>query len=231
MAILSLEEFSAYVRLDAYWMRRSKNERAILVAIAPCESGDRIKGTINTENIGDNGTSFGALQIHKPVWQSLFNKYQWNNVRDNIAMAGEVHRQQGFKAWSTYKSGCYLFNLGKTRALENVPAGLPPGTHPPDVKKPTKPLTPSAPLPPGYEALEPDVRAVQNIADAIGKLSGGVGFFTDPKRWLRVAVFIAGGFVLLLATVLLIASNKTVRKTAELVPPGKVLSKAAKVAA
>jgi len=106
------------------------NEVAIAAAIAMAESSG------NPRSIGDNGTSFGLMQIHLPAHPE-FQGWNLLDPRVNMAAAFSVYQQQGWTAWTTYKSGAYRSFL---------PSGLPAG--PPQSAAATPDQSPAPAQPP-----------------------------------------------------------------------------------
>ena len=72
----------------------------IAAAIAMGESGGR------PEAIGDNGTSFGLWQIHRPAWPD-FADLDLLDPEVNAMAARIVYEKQGWRAWTIYKNNAY----------------------------------------------------------------------------------------------------------------------------
>jgi hypothetical protein len=118
----------------------------------------------------------------------------------------KILRSQGVRAWSVYNHGTYLRHLSAAlRGVENPgAAGLP---RVEDL--------------PGMDdgGLLGDVGA---IAGAIG---GFADFVTDSKNWIRVAQFVGGGVLLIVAVAMF--AGKTV---GDIIPVGKAVKLARGVA-
>jgi hypothetical protein len=207
MTNYTLEEISAIVRMDAGWASQSKETRARIVSHAPCESS----GDPNaSNNIG--GGHYGLWQISKSNHPELFAKYQWNNPRDNAAMAYAVYKKQGFSAW-TASALCAAARYPAARKLEDQPVKSPSGVNTSDIPGPTKPLTPSLAFPPGYEGLEPGVTSIVS----------GLSFLTDPRNWQRTAMFVGGGALLIVGVVGVLSKTGIGRQAVNAIPAGRAI--------
>jgi len=210
----TMEQVSAIVRMDAAWAKESKGTRAWMVAHIMCESS----GDPNaSNNVG--GGHFGLAQISKYWWGYLFDQYQWNNGRDNVAMAHIVYVKSGhtFQPWAA-SLACSIPKYSAARKLEDQPVGTPPDVKSSDIPGHTSPLTPSLALPPGYEGLD---NALTQVITGIGGINAMLDFITEPGNWLRVAAFVGGGALVLVGLIVLLKDTGTAR-TAAAVAPGPI---------
>jgi hypothetical protein len=207
MTNYTLEGLSAIVRMDAGWARESKETRAWMVATAMCESSGDPRAS---NSVG--GGHYGLWQISKSNWGYLFAQYQWDNPRDNAAMALAVYKKQGRGAW-TASAVCAAARYPAARKLEDQPVAAPSGVNTSDIPGPTKPLTPSLAFPPGYEGLEPGVTSIVK----------GLSFLTDPHNWQRTAMFVGGGALLLVGVVGVLGKSGAGRQLVNAVPAGRAI--------
>lgn len=141
-------------------------EIAIAVAVALAESGGNSEAT----HVNKNGsTDYGLWQVNSihgfPVGDLL-------NGPGNAIFAHRVYLSQGWKAWTTYKSGAYLAYLARGRAVApNASASgavTDPETH-----------------------REIDIPGVSEFIDFIK-------FITSGHNWARIGFFVLGGMLLLI---------------------------------
>lgn len=124
MPTLSASQIAGYARQGGF----SGAEIPIAVAIALAESGGRTDATHRNSN---GSIDHGLWQIND-VNASVLASGNWANPLDNARMAYAIYRQQGWRAWTTYKHGTYAKFLtpGLQDAVPNpnvpaYPAGLP----------------------------------------------------------------------------------------------------------
>jgi hypothetical protein len=112
----------------------------------------------------------------------------------------KILRSQGVRAWSVYNHGTYLRHLSAAlRGVENPDAaGLPRVEDVPGMSD--------------DGGLLGDVGA---IAGAIGQFAD---FITDSKNWIRVAQFVGGGILVVVAVAMF--AGKSV---ADVIPVGKAV--------
>jgi hypothetical protein len=179
----------------------------------------------------------GLLQIYPHAWPQLDQKYNLYDPEQNFQAGKTVYQTQGLGAWSTYKHrGSYtnptwdqVRSRGMTAIfgtspslIDKILAGISIGTGRPSV----------ADLPAVAGAVaDPAAAVFGGIIAPITAIGNAIQFLADPANWLRLATFVAGGFVLLLGVLFLIGSNKGVQKAASFVPAGRVVKVARKVAA
>lgn len=141
----------------------------ICVAVCHAESGCRTD-VVNSNN-ADGTRDYGLMQINS-VHSQLLASGNWQNPDDNMRMAYSVFQSQGWHAWTTYNSGAYKPFLGAGLAA----SGAAPLTSTPGTAQP-----------------------VGIVSGTEGALSGIADFartITDPHTYLRVAIFLAGLFLL-----------------------------------
>jgi hypothetical protein len=179
----------------------------------------------------------GLLQIYPKAWPSLDKNYNLYDPDQNFRAGKTVVAVQGLGAWSTYNHrGSYtnptwdqvrsrgmtaIFGTS-TSLIDKILAGISIGTGRPNV----------ADLPAVAGAVtDPAAAAFGAVIAPITAIGNAIQFLADPANWLRLATFVAGGFVLLLGVLFLIGSNKGVQKAAAFVPARRVVKVARKVAA
>lgn len=111
---------------------------------------------------------YGLWQINKAAHPDLINGVKdWKDPAINAGMAYSVYSRAGgsFTPWSVYKSGVYKMYV--KRATEAVT-----GT----VRDATPEIT----------------KQVQDAGGILPAITGGISWLTDPKKWLRVALFLLG---------------------------------------
>lgn len=179
----------------------------------------------------------GLLQIYPHAWPNLDKKYNLYDPDQNFQASKTVVAVQGLGAWSTYNHrGSYsnpswdqvrsrgmtaIFGTS-TSLIDKILAGISIGTGRPNV----------ADLPAvAGSVADPAAAAFSAVIAPITAIGNAIQFLADPANWLRLATFVAGGFVLLLGVLFLIGSNKGVQKAASFVPAGRVVKVARKVAA
>jgi hypothetical protein len=157
-------------------------------AVALAESG----GDPNATN--PSGAK-GLWQILQRAHPELFINYTWNDPAQNAKMAFIVWQQAGnsFRPWTTFTSGRYRLYLNQVGSangsgvLSGALAGA--GTG----------LTA-----PGGSA-DPNTAGASALTDFIGKAS-------DPTFWTRVAMFLAGVFLVGAALHGLLAKSSVYQK-------------------
>lgn len=86
----------------------------VMRAISLAESNGNER--IHNKGLNRNGTIdygfFGINSVHKNKGESLdhFEKRMYN-LEENFEMASKILKMQGFKAWSTYNNGAYLYYI------------------------------------------------------------------------------------------------------------------------
>lgn len=78
----------------------------VMTAIALAESGG-ITDNTNHNSDAHGSTDYGVWQINDYWNASILRSGDWRNPADNARMAKMVYDQQGYKAWSVFKSGKY----------------------------------------------------------------------------------------------------------------------------
>lgn len=163
MSTLSASQIAGYARQGGF----AGAEVPIAVAIALAESGGR---TDVTHVNSDGSVDHGLWQIND-VNARILASGNWRDPLDNARMAYAVYRQQGWRAWSVFKSGSYAKYLSEATTGAGTPtesSGLgAPGTGPFD------------------------------------DLAKTAKFLTNPHTWLRLAMILTGGLLLLIGLTLL----------------------------
>jgi hypothetical protein len=167
MTVLSPPQIAAYAKQAGF----TGSQVAIMTAIALAESSGRTDATNHNSN---GSVDHGLWQIND-VNSSILRSGNWANPADNARMAFQIYQQQGYRAWSVFKSGSYAKHLVEA----NAAAGTPASNIAPD------PLTPM-PAPPDD-----------------GGLSAALSFITNPHTWLRLGMMLAGGVLVIMGLVLI----------------------------
>jgi hypothetical protein len=142
----------------------SGNNLTIAVAVALAESG----GNPTATHYDSNGsTDYGLWQINS-VHSSLLSGGTWSDPLSNAKMAYSVWQGSGWQAWSTYKSGAYLPNMGA--------AALASGN--PDLTATTG----------GTTTASNPLSGLQSFLDILG----------NPDTWVRIAEVIAGAILVIM---------------------------------
>jgi hypothetical protein len=181
-----------------------------MVAIALGESGGNTRAHNDNPATGDN--SYGLWQINMrgqlgPDRRREFGLSSNDQLFDpatNARAMVKILRSQGVRAWSVFNHGTYLRHLSTAlRAVEN----------------------PSGDTLPQAEGTEDRSGLLGGLGDIAGAVGGFADFVTDTKNWIRVAQFIGGGILIIIAVTMF--TGKTV---ADIVPVGKALKAARSVA-
>lgn len=179
---------SARGRLVYTYARRhwSGDDAVTATAIALCESG----GNPLAYNPRPPDLSYGLWQINMrgdlgPARRSQYNldrNSQLLNPITNARVAFGVYQDAGnsFRPWTCFTNGGHRKHINEARES----AGLGPIKDPESMVEPTD-----------FGIFEP-------IAGPIGDIADLVGFITDPKNWQRVAMFVGGGLLIIVATVI-----------------------------
>jgi hypothetical protein len=148
----------------------SGNDRVIAVAVALAESGGKSDATHTNSN---GSTDYGLWQVNSihgfPAAELL-------TPTGNAKAAYSVWQKQGWKAWTTYKSGAYLPFM--SRAMLVAPkAETGGGGSGDDVTKTSNPL--------------------EAAADAIRITARAGAWIADAHNWMRVLWVVVGGGLIL----------------------------------
>lgn len=114
---LSDQALAAQIRAAGF----TGNDAIIAFAVAKAESG----GATNKQSKPNNDGSVdrGLFQINSKAWPQFTN---WNDPAQNAAFAHDVVlKQQGWRAWSTYKDYSYAKYLPDALRQFGTPAGTP----------------------------------------------------------------------------------------------------------
>lgn len=177
-----------------------------MVAIALGESG----GNTHAHNSRPPDNSYGLWQINMygdlgPARRREFGLTSNDQLFDpatNARAMVKILRSQGVRAWSVFNHGTYLRHLSTAlRAVEN-PSGE------------TLPQVP-----------ESGDGALGGLGDIAGAIGGFADFITDTKNWVRVAQFIGGGVLIIVAVAMF-----TGKAVSDVIPVGKALKAARSVA-
>lgn len=172
---------------------------AIATAIALAESN----GNPNAHNPVPPDNSYGLWQINMigDLGPSRRRAYGLNSNEDlfnpytNGRVAYRIYQSSGFRAWSTYTSGTYRIHMGRARNAARNP----------------KPVTSA-----GVPTEELPLSGNQALAQIFQ-------FVTNSENWLRVAMFLGGGVLLIMAIVAFGSQSKLANTVASAIPAGKAL--------
>lgn len=150
------------------------------VAVALAESGGN---TTATNRNGNGSTDYGLFQINS-IHKAILASGNWQNPVDNARMAKRVFDGSGgrFTPWVVFKTGRYALFMPRAKAAVG---GASVGT-----------------------GASPTVQPVNAGVDALKGIGAFASFVTDPATWRRLALILAGGFLLLFALFKLTGDNK-----------------------
>lgn len=151
-----------------------QSEANTAAAVALAESAGRTDAVSPTHD-------YGVMQINMSAHPELFRQYAWNDPAQNMKMAFVVWTQAGgsWSPWSTYKSGRYKMYIGQTGSangsgvLAGAGAGAAVGT--------------------GDPAMDAAIAAKNASADSVATF---ITAASDATFWTRVAMFLAGVFLM-----------------------------------
>ena len=106
------EEKEFRPELEAIYIYFGKDITAYAIAIA--ESGLNCKRVSKTND-------YGLMQIHLPLHQWRFDKFsgKWDDCFDNVKVAYQIYKEQGFNPWVVYSTGVYKAYLKEAEKLIN----------------------------------------------------------------------------------------------------------------
>jgi hypothetical protein len=214
LPILTAPQIAGYAigaGLDRTRKIAGTREDAVMVAIALGESGGNTRA--HNDNPGTRDNSYGLWQINMygqmgPDRRREFGLSSNDQLFDpatNARAMVKILRSQGVRAWSVFSHGTYLRHLSTAlRAVENPSAeGLP--------------------------QIEDQYEDGGGILGDVGAIAGAIGgfadFVTDTKNWVRVAQFVGGGILIIVAVVMF-----TGKSVSDIVPAGKALKAVRSVA-
>lgn len=193
-------------------------EDRMAVAISLGESG----GNYFAHNKIPPDDSYGLWQINMlgslgPARRQQFGIEENEDLFDPLTNARAAHMVfveagNSFRPWSVYTSGSWMRHRAK--AMNAKPENLPEGSWADDL----------IPGTPGVDDL-PDV------PNPLDEIQAVLSFITDPNNWKRVALFIGGGIILVIALIALmdkLGAGKAVGKVVTAMPAGRVAKAAAK---
>lgn len=205
----------------------STNDVITATAIAIAESGGNASALNDNTATGDE--SYGLWQINMlgkmgEERERLFGRRNglWK-PGVNAKAAYTIYGQQGFRAWSVYKSGSYLKFIARARAARKSPQEMSTQelNFAPESKMPGEGDPPFDPFDPGNL---PDITAP---FDAINDFFSFVG---NPENWKRVAFFLGGIAVIWVSIILLAkqsgALGRAAKVASNVVPAARVVKKA-----
>lgn len=162
------------------------------VAVALAESGGN---TLASHRNTNRSTDYGLWQIntvHRSAYPNiLVPGGAWSDPDTNARMAWAISSQgRNWSPWVTYKNGRYRAFIGRARAVAGGAASLPPIEPAPGVSGGNG----------GGGGSSPGLAASPALS-----VTGGIGAFihilTDPHTWLRVAMFIGGAALVVMALI------------------------------
>lgn len=159
----------------------------LAVAVALAESGGRTDATHRNSN---GSTDYGLWQINS-VHGDLIRSGSWSNPADNARMAHSVYAAAGgsFRPWATYTSGRYLAFVGRASAASGNPA------------------------PPSAQGSATGVGFPNPLSPLVG-ISQFANLIANPHTWIRIAMFTAGGGLLVIGILTLTRLDNALGKAA-----------------
>jgi hypothetical protein len=162
----------------------SGNNVTIAVAVALAESGGNPAATHYNSN---GSTDYGLWQINS-VHASLLSGGTWSDPLSNAKMAYSVWQGSGWQAWTTYKTGAYLANMGK--------AALASGN-------------------PDLSATAGSATSVSNPVSGLDGLSTAISTLSSAETWVRVGNVVGGMLLIGLGLAMIEHRTGMLAKTAE----------------
>jgi hypothetical protein len=182
-----------------------EGEAALAVAIALAESG----GAPKAHNDKPPDDSYGLWQINmlgslgpdRRGKLGISHNDELFEPSMNAKAAYMVFREQGWNAWSVYKSGRYTRYIAVARFAVESPRPYDPENDP------------------YIPGPDPDMWSPLDLIKGIGAF---IDFITDPQNWLRVAAFILGGLILLFGLVMVARQTGIGKKATNAIPIARV---------
>lgn len=220
MAVLS----NAQVAAAAYAAGFRGEDLAKMTAIAKAESSNRT-------DVFNGTCCYGLWQINKNAHQNTVWEANWKDPVVNARMARKIFQSQGYGAWEVHSKGTYLMYMPAARRaarrVENIAQGK--GEQKGDAGGVSdwiwNIIKGAGNVVPGGNPLGPNAEDTLSGQVANKGLLGGFGSFfsvgvtnffewiADPKMWLRVSYWIAGGILLIVALFKLTGDNKVSEST------------------
>ncbi len=175
MTILTDTQIAQYAYRAGFRNSPKAQDLTISVAVALAESGGDTAVTHKNSD-SRHTTDLGEWQINNYWHRDLLAKYSWSDPYANAQMAFIIKTKRGgWPQWSTFNNGTFFKYMPRAiRAAEAVQSGS------------VTPL-PNAPVPTGNVDAD----------------SSGIAAITNPHTWLRLAMIVTGGILVLVALVLL----------------------------
>ena len=176
MPTLSDQQIALYAYRAGFRNKTGAQDLTLAVAIALAESGG--DPSVTHKNSDKHGsTDLGTWQINNYWHRDLLAKYNWSDPAANAQMAYIIKTQRGgWSQWSTFNNGTFFRYM--PRAI-NAAAAIMNG------QLPTMPGDTSIPT--------------ANMDSG----SSGISSLTSGHTWLRVAMIMAGGVLILVALAML----------------------------
>lgn len=181
----------------------NKNDAKIMGAIGMAESsGD---SNAHNDNPATKDDSYGLWQIN--MRYHTHKELQIHDNKDlfiplqNADAAHRIFKNEGFKAWSTYKNGDYKKYLSKADADKATQDEL--------NKNPMESSPIGEALDNGIDISNP-FSAVFELANDVGKAASWI---STPSNWLRV-LYVVGGGVVIIAGIAYLAKDTAIQGVA-----------------
>lgn len=175
MTVLTDQQIAAYAYRAGFRNNIEHQDLTLSVAVALAESDGNTAATHrNSDSRGT--TDLGVWQINNYWHRDLLAKYAWSDPYANAQMAFIIKTQRGgWQQWSTFNHGTFFKYMPRAiKAAEAVQSGS------------TTPL-----------AEQPTA-----TSDSSG-LSASVATITSGHTWLRLAMIVTGGILVLVALAML----------------------------
>lgn len=112
----------------------------VMTAIALAESGGNTD-VVHHNSDSHSTTDYGVWQINDYWNPVIFRSGDWRNPADNARMAFAIYQEQGFRAWSVFKSGRYSEYLSQATTGAANPTPIDPTASIPNPVDGIKALT------------------------------------------------------------------------------------------
>jgi hypothetical protein len=211
---------NAQVAAAAYAVGFRGEDLVKMTAIAKAESSNRT-------DVYNGICCYGLWQINKNAHKDTIWEANWKDPVVNARMAKKIFNSQGYGAWEVYTTKTYLVHMPAARRaakrVENAVAGKSDkgGINDwiVDFLKTAGAVVPGGnPLGENPEQTLSGQIAQKGLLGGFGSFfsAGAVNFFewvADPKMWLRVSLFLAGGILLIIALTKLSGTDKVIAST------------------
>lgn len=167
------------------------NALVTAIAVALAESGGN---TLASHRNTNGSTDYGLWQIntvHRNAFPELVPGGAWSDPATNAKMAWSISSHgRNWSPWVTYTNGRHRAFIGRARAAAGDAASLPPIDPAPGVSGGG-----------GGGGGDSSGGFVASPASLTGGIGDFISILTDPHTWLRVAMFIGGAALIVMALI------------------------------